>query len=223
MFESAAGFITYTLLGLSKGGRMADSLAFFMADSAKILFILFAMISAIGFARSYISLSKIKSKTADRSPFLSAVAASMFGAVTPFCSCSSVPIFLSFIKGGVPLGTAFAFLITSPLVNEYLVVLMIGAFGFKVALAYVLLGMGLGIAAGMAIGTLNLDSQIEQDFMKSARMEGDLAFPDFTSRVKYGIDEALGIVRKIWLWVLAGVGIGALIHNYVPDAVIQSV
>jgi uncharacterized membrane protein YraQ (UPF0718 family) len=148
----------------------------------------------------------------------------LFGAVTPFCSCSSIPIFFAFLKAGAPLGVMFSFLITSPVVNEYVVVLMLGFFGWKIALAYVASGMAIGIAAGIILGKMKLERYLVEDFTVNGDAAG--SFPEFRtlkSRVVFGWNEAITITRRVWLWVVAGVGLGAVIHNYVPKESIQAV
>ena len=223
MFELAAQWLTYTLMGLERGTKLSGAMEFFFYDSMKITALLFGMIFVIGVLRSYISLAAVRRWTGDKNPVLSALGASVFGAVTPFCSCSSVPIFLSFIKGGIPMSTAFAFLITSPLVNEYLVVLMLGVFGLKITIAYVAAGMGMGVAAGLIIGKLNLERFLERDMATNNTAEDGPVFTGFKQRLAFGLHEAADITKKVWIWVLVGVALGSLIHNYVPQGTISAV
>lgn len=149
--------------------------------------------------------------------------ASFFGAITPFCSCSSIPLFIGFLKAGVPLGVTFAFLITSPIINEYLVVLMIGFFGWKITLLYIASGLIIGVTSGIVLGKLKLEQYIVDDIRTDSADENGKIYETFASRLKFGIDEAISIVRKIWIWILVGIGIGAIIHNYVPDEIIQTI
>jgi uncharacterized membrane protein YraQ (UPF0718 family) len=148
--------------------------------------------------------------------------AALFGAITPFCSCSSVPIFISLLKAGVPLGVTFSFLITSPIINEYLVILMAGEFGIPVTLAYVASGLFIGTAAGAILGKLKLRHLLERDFIQSNQKTSEITTFNFLSRLRYGFDEAVSVIRQIWLWVIVGVGIGAFIHNYVPQETIHA-
>lgn len=224
MFQPVAQWLTYSVLGLARGSQAAGVAEFFFYDSLKIITLLFGMIFVIGVLRSYISLEAVRRWTGEKNPLLSAMGASVFGAITPFCSCSSVPIFLSFVKAGIPMGTAFAFLVTSPLVNEYLVVLMAGVFGIKVAAAYVAAGMAMGIAAGLVMGKLKLEKYLEHEF--SANGEAVASAPVFTAfkqRLRFGFNEAAAVTKSVWLWVLVGVAAGAAIHNYIPQDVIKSV
>jgi len=148
--------------------------------------------------------------------------AALFGAVTPFCSCSSIPLFFGFLKAGAPLGITFSFLITSPLINEYLVVLMIGLFGWKITALYVLSGLFIGIVSGIILGRLKLERFLVADFIGQANGNSDTThYPHLFSRIQFGYNEAISIVKKIWIWILLGVGVGAFIHNYVPQETIQ--
>ncbi|MDD4004561.1 MAG: permease [Elusimicrobiaceae bacterium] len=223
MFELASQWLTYSILGLARGTKLAGAAEFFFYDSFKIITLLFGMIFVIGVLRSYLSLAAVRGWTGGKNPLVSAAGAAVFGAITPFCSCSSVPIFLSFIKAGIPLGTAFSFLITSPLVNEYLVVLMAGVFGLKVAAAYAVTGMLTGMAAGLLIGRLKLDRFLERGFSATGEPGADPVFKNFRARMTFGCKEATAITAKVWLWVLAGVAVGAAIHNYVPQDYIRTV
>ena len=201
---------------------MEEAIRFFIYDSAKILLLLFVMISVMGFLRSYVSRRKIREWLGGSHEIIGSFFAVLFGALTPFCSCSSIPIFLGLVKAGVPLGITFSFLVTSPLINEYLVVLMIGFFGIKIAAIYVVSGLIIGMVSGLIIGRMKLEGNIESRFMycDEAGQEEE-SFPDLASRIKYGFREGWSIVSWIWKWVLLGVGIGALIHNFVPNEAIQ--
>ncbi|MBU4266989.1 MAG: permease [Candidatus Altiarchaeales archaeon] len=217
MLES---FCDWLILSLGLGdSALGQTLHFFIYDSVKIILLLFFMIAAIGFLRSYIPQRKIKGWLSGKKG-LSYLFASLFGAITPFCSCSSIPIFISFLEAGVPLGPAFAFLVTSPLINEYLAVLMFGFFGWKITLAYIGLGILLGTVSGIVIGRLKMEDQIVADLVSSNGNDNE--FTNLKSRIDYGIQEAITIVRKLWPWIILGVGIGALIHGFVPEEFIQN-
>lgn len=223
MLQQIIDQIVYGWLGFSRESQLAAVLHFFIYDSVKILLLLFVMISVVGLLRSYIPHYKIRNWLSGRkatSHFFAAV----FGAVTPFCSCSSIPIFLGLVKAGVPLGVTFSFLITSPLINEYLVVLMLGFFGWKITLAYVVSGMLIGGISGFVLGQMKLEQYLERDIVAadSSEIEDERKFENFRARIRFGLREGRGILRDIWLWVLAGVALGAAIHNYVPDEWIQS-
>ena len=223
MLQLAVDWLTYSILKLDSGSRLGSSINFFIYDSVKIMLLLFVMIAAIGFLRSLISQQKIKSWITGTKGWGNFFA-SLFGAVTPFCSCSSIPIFISFLKAGVPLGITFSFLITSPLINEYLVVLMLGFFGWKITLAYVISGMAIGIVSGIILGRMKLERYIEKDIVAENTEEvSEIKYKGIKQRVIFGIQESNSIVRKLWIWVLIGVGLGALIHNYVPEEAIRAI
>jgi len=148
--------------------------------------------------------------------------AALFGAITPFCSCSSIPIFISLLKAGVPLGVTFSFLITSPIINEYLVILMIGEFGLPVTIAYIGSGLLIGTLGGAILGKLKLEKHLESDIIASAHKDSNVIAHTLTTRLRYGWDESVSLIQQIWLWVIVGVGIGAFIHNYIPQETIHS-
>lgn len=203
--------------------RWVESLNFFISDSISIIVLLFVMITFIGFFRTYIPQQKLKKWLSNKRYGTSNLVASMFGAITPFCSCSSIPIFLSFIKAGVPLGVTFSFLITSPIVNEYLVVLMFALFGAKITIAYVISGILIGTISGIVIEKLKLDKYILKDIRKKSILKENKKLLNIKERFNYGINEGKAIIKKLWIWIIVGVGIGAIIHNYVPNQAISNI
>ena len=222
MLEEIISWILFTFFKLNPELKWVDSLNFFINDSIKIILLLFIMILVIGFLRTYFPQEKIK-KWISKSKFGSGnFFASLFGAMTPFCSCSSIPLFISFLEAGIPLGVTFSFLITSPLVNEYLVILMLGFFGCKITLAYVISGMFIGMISGLILGKMKLEKHLEKDLI-SKNVKKEIKFKTIKDRLKFGLNEAVSITKKLWLWILIGVGIGAIIHNYVPSEFIQSI
>lgn len=222
MLKSIVDWIIYSVFGINSS--WAEPLNFFIYDSVKIILLLFVMIFVIGFLRTYLPKDKIKEWIIRKKYGLGNLTASLFGAITPFCSCSSIPIFLGFLKAGVPLGITFSFLITSPLVNEYLVILMLGFFGWKIALAYVITGIFIGVVSGLILGRMKLEKYLVKDLIsENNKAEKAVKYSSIKKRVYFGLHEAVSITKKIWLWILIGVGIGAVIHNYVPSELIQSV
>jgi len=222
MLQKIVDYLLYGILGLNPISRVAQSINFFFYDTIKILLLLFVFIAIVGFFRTYISPVKVRKWLSEKKYGIGNIVSSLFGAITPFCSCSSIPIFLSFIKTGVPLGVTFSFLITSPLVNEYLVVLMLGFFGWKITALYVLSGVLLGIILGIVLGKLGLEKHLEKDIVQSSEIK-EQKYSDLKQRAVFGLNEAVSIVKKIWIWVIIGVGAGAVIHNYIPAEVIQSI
>ncbi len=223
MLQLIADRIVYSLLRFPADSPLAAALSFFIYDAFKILLLLYGMIAVLGFFRTYLPQEKLKKWIGGEKGWGNLFAA-LFGAVTPFCSCSSIPLFFSFLKAGIPLGIAFSFLITSPLVNEYLVVLMLGFFGWKITIAYIASGLTLGITCGILLGKMGLESHLVEDLLPQNTPGGkEPASRSFKERVVFGLREANGTVRKLWPWILAGVAVGALIHNYVPQELIRSI
>ena len=215
-------WILYDFIGLDSSSRLFQSINFFIYDSIKIIFLLFFMILAIGFIRTYIPQNKVKEWLSGKKKGVGNLMASLFGAITPFCSCSSIPIFLSFLEAGIPLGVTFSFLITSPLVNEYLAVLMLGFFGWKITLVYVLSGILIGVASGLILGSMRLEKHLVKDLISSnSKQIKEIKYTNTKKRLQFGLNESISITKKLWIWVLIGVGVGAAIHNYVPSELIQ--
>lgn len=222
MLQSAADWAVYSFLRMNPESRLAGAVNFFIYDSIKMFLLLFVFISFLGFLRSFLDERLIKAWLS-RNKFTASFYAACFGAVTPFCSCSSIPLFLSFVKMGIPLGVMFSFLITSPMINEYLAVLMFGFFGWKITVLYILSGLMVGITGGLILGKLKLEKYLERDLMTlDARELNKKEFKTFLDRARFGFSEAVDILKRLWMWILVGVGIGAIIHNYVPEEMIRS-
>jgi uncharacterized protein len=222
MFQVIADTIVYSLLGLDPATRIAAMLNFFIYDYLKIMFFLFLMVSIIGFIRSFIPYSSIKRWATTKNKFLGYIGAGIFGAVTPFCSCSSIPIFLSMLRAGVPIGVSFSFLASSPLVDQYIAVIMLTVFGWKITLAYILIGIIIGIFAGFIVEKLGMGKYMEKDLVLKAEKIKDEKHKNLKSRIIYGVKDAWQIIKKLWLWIMAGVMLGAVIHNLVPAEFIQT-
>ncbi len=214
--DPAEFFSFWAVEQLGLEGRAAEAVQFFIYDSIKILVLLFVMIFIMGIVRSYIDRKKMAEFLGKKIPVVPNLFASGLGAITPFCSCSSVPIFLGFVEGGIPLGVSFSFLITSPLVNEYVAVMMFGFFGFEITAAYIAVGIVLGVVAGMIIGKAGMEKYIVKDLNIAPKKDVH------GSRIKFAFHEAVSVIKKLWIFILFGVGIGALIHGFVPDEAINS-
>jgi len=224
MLLKFADWLVYDTLDFSPETKLGAAVNFFVYDSVKILLLLFALIFIIGVIRTFLPQQEIK-KWMGRRGMAGNCFAALFGAVTPFCSCSSIPIFLGFLEAGIPLGVTFSFLITSPLINEYLVILMLGFFGWKITVLYVISGLFIGVVSGLILGRMNLEQYLVPDLIKKRGAENgaDESYPSFVSRLKFGWEESVSITKKIWIWVLVGVGVGAGIHNYIPQETIQGI
>jgi len=220
--EQAANFLTYDLFKLPAGSQLGSSIAFFLYDAPKVLMLLVLIIFGVGIIRSFFSPERTRKLLAGKREFFGNVLAGSLGIITPFCSCSAVPLFIGFVETGIPLGVTLSFLIASPMINEVALVMLYGMFGWKVALAYLVTGLLIAIIAGWVIGKLKMERYIE-DWVFDVNMSGtdtvdsDMIFED---RIFYGLNAVREIVGKVWPFVLAGIAVGAGIHGYVPEGVL---
>jgi uncharacterized protein len=208
----------YDLLGLDETSRLGSALHFFLYDTAKILLLIGGLIFVIGMARAAIPPERIRDLVSARHVAVGFVLAAAFGAVTPFCSCSSVPLFIGFVAAGVPLGITLTFLITSPLINEVGVVMLAGMVGWEIAALYVVTGMAMAIAAGVLLSRFDLDRWIEP-FVHEVAVpvaSADGGRPTLADRVEAAREETRDIVRSVLPYVLVGIALGAGIHGWVP-------
>ena len=219
-----ADWIVYDVLHLQQGKHLTEALHFFIYDSVKILLLLFVIVFLMGIVNSYFPIDKVRNYLSRKKLYgLEYLMASLFGVVTPFCSCSSVPLFIGFVKGGIPLGVTFAFLVTSPLVNEVAVGLFLGLFGWKTTLIYVLSGILLGTISGMILQRLRLERYLTpwvKQVLANAQREQD-AFvagkQTFKQRLPVIWQETRNILKGVVPYVIAGIAIGGLMHGYIPE------
>ena len=208
------------LLGLDPDARVTESLHFFLFDTVKIALLLTGIIFVITVARSYMSVERTRALLGGRREGVGNVMAAGLGVVTPFCSCSAVPAFIGFVAAGVPIGVTLSFLIASPLVNEVAIGLLLTMFGFEVTLAYVGAGVSVAIVAGWVLGRLGVERWVEP-FVFETRLGGqlvdDTAALTFNQRLQMGAEEVASILRRIWLYLLVGIGLGAVIHGWAPE------
>lgn len=218
-----ADWFTYDLLRLDTVGRLGSSVAFFSYDAPKVLMLLGLVVYAVGIIRTFFSPATTRGLLAGRRESAGNVMAAGLGIVTPFCSCSAVPLFIGFVTAGVPLGVTFSFLISAPMVNEIALVLLYGLFGWRVALLYLSMGLLIAIVAGWVIGRLKVERLVEPWVYET--MAGEVAEerPLFTERLRSGLDAVREIVAKTWPYVLAGIAVGAVIHGYVPENFMASI
>ena len=210
-------WFTYGLLGLA-AGRLALAVEFFVFEAPKVLMLLVLVVFFVGIIRTFFTPERTRAILAGKRESAGNVMAAMLGIVTPFCSCSAVPLFLGFVESGVPLGVTFSFLIAAPMINEVAVVLLFGLFGFKVAATYISTGLAIAIFSGWVIGRLHMEKHVEPWVYElqasGAAYEGEsLSWPD---RVRGGFTAVREIVGKVWIYVVAGIAVGAGIHGYVP-------
>ena len=204
---------------MAQGARLSGALEFFIYDTIKIFLLLSVIIFAVSIIRSYFPPERTKKILSHKREFIGNILAALLGIVTPFCSCSAVPLFIGFVEAGVPLGVTFSFLISSPMVNEVAVVLLWGLFGWKIALIYMGTGLLVAIIAGMTIGKLKLEKWVEEYVykIKSLGAPADIARQTFKDRIVYARENTADILKKVWAYVIVAIGIGGFIHGYVPE------
>jgi uncharacterized membrane protein YraQ (UPF0718 family) len=215
VLKEAVDYLTIDIMGLSS--HLNDSVNFFIYDTIKIWLLLISIVFVVSYLRTYFNTEYVRAHLQDKPPFYGNVLAALFGIITPFCSCSAIPLFLGFIQARIPIGVTFSFLISSPMNNEIAIALLFGLFGLKVTLIYIGFGLLVAIFGGYFIGKMNMQKYILLDVTP---MQGELDDVKIELTCKQRAKEAweytMDIFKKIWLYVLIGVGIGALIHGYIP-------
>ncbi len=231
VFTILADWVTYQLLGLEKGIKLSDAIHFFIEDTSKILVLLLVMIYLIALVRASLNVEKVRDYLSGKKRIVGYSMGSVFGAITPFCSCSSIPVFLGFTSAGIPLGITMAFLITSPLVNEIAVLLLISLLGWKFTLLYVFAGMAIGMVSGWFLDLIGADRWLQpfaakalNNAQRSTKEQVDHQTNKITLQQRhiFAKSETQEIFRRVWKWVLIGVGVGAALHGYVPDGWIEA-
>ncbi len=219
MFDAIASFIVYRWFGLDAADRGAAALHFFIADSVKIFVLLLAIIYVMGLLRALLSPERVREYVRGKPKWLARSTAITLGAVTPFCSCSSVPLFIGFVEAGIPLGVTFSFLIASPMINEVAAVILVGILGWKLAALYVVSGLTVAYLGGIAMERFRPERWVEEYVWNIHMGQSNLPQPDrsLRGRHRYALGEVKEIVGRIWKWVLAGIAVGALFHGYVPE------
>jgi uncharacterized membrane protein YraQ (UPF0718 family) len=213
-----ADWLTYSVLGLAPTSRLGLSVDFFLYDVPKVLILLAVVIFFVAIIRSFFPPEKTRKLLSHSRLYAGNVAAALLGIVTPFCSCSAVPLFIGFVESGVPLGVTFSFLIASPMINEVAIILLWGLFGWKITLLYIVSGLFIAITSGIIIGKLGLESWVE-DYVYQIRMgdAGELAQQTWPEKFAYARGYVGEIVGKVWPYVIVGIGIGAVMHGYIPN------
>ena len=218
-------FFSYSLLGLEKGSHLGEAIQFFVYDTPKVMMLLTLIVFVIGMLRSFFTQERTRKYLAGKRETAGNVMAAMLGIVTPFCSCSAVPLFLGFVQAGVPLGVTFSFLIAAPMVNEVAVILLYGLLGWKVAAIYLGTGLLIAIISGWVIGRFKLEHWIE-DWVQEMRSTEAVIIEEkltWSDRIDRGREAVRDIIGKVWIYVIAGIGVGAAIHGYVPEAFMASI
>ena len=229
MIQQFADWLIYDICGIDATTHLGEALNFFVYDTLKIIILLFVISIAMGIINAYFPVERLRNFLTSRKLYgMQYLLASLFGAITPFCSCSSIPLFIGFVKGGIPLGVTFSFLITSPLVNEVAVAMFAGTFGWKVTAVYVVSGICLGVIGGYVLGRMRLEKNLSpwvQQMLQTSSIpqeEMEASPSSLIGRLPQIAKEALGIVRGVLLYVIIGIGIGAAIHGYVPSGFFEA-
>ncbi|BDI05567.1 permease [Sphaerotilus microaerophilus] len=212
-------------LPVARDSHLGGALQFFFYDTPKVLLLLTAVVFVMGMVNSYFTPERTRALLAGRSEGLANVLAATLGIVTPFCSCSAVPLFIGFVQAGVPLGVTFSFLISAPMVNEVALALLFGLFGWRIALLYLALGLTVAIVAGWVIGRLRMEAHLEDWVRDMPRLQATAQADDLdlADRIGAGLVSVREIVGKVWPYILAGIAIGAAIHGWVPQDFMASI
>ena len=219
-WQRAVDALIYKTLGFDPDSAAGSALDFFLYDTVKIFVLLGVIVFAITFARSFFPTEKVREWLEGKHPLTGHVAAALFGIVTPFCSCSAIPLFLGFIQARIPLGVTFSYLISAPMNNEIAIAMLFSLFGWKVTLLYIGMGLAVAVVAGIVIGKMDLEDEV---LIKPPPLEGqgtDLPSVSLGERLREARDATMDILRKVGLYILIGVGVGAWIHGYVPSDLI---
>lgn len=216
--QTFADWLTYSVFNILPDTTLSGAVNFFIYDTIKIFILLAVIIFIVSIIRSYLPPEKIRNILSHKNKYVDNIAASLLGIITPFCSCSAIPLFLGFVQAGVPLGATFSFLVASPMINEVALVLLLGMFGWKIAMIYIVSGLFISIFSGIVIGKLKVENLVES-FVYQNTINVDVNLPTMTKkeRIVYARDYTLDILKKVWLYVLVGIGVGAWIHGYVPS------
>jgi uncharacterized protein len=223
--KRAAEFLAFTALGLIPGSHVGDAVSFFFYDTPKVIMLLTLIVFGIGIIRSFFTPEKTRQILAGKKTIVGNSLAALLGVVTPFCSCSAVPLFIGFVQAGVPLGVTFSFLVSAPMVNEIALVLLFGLFGWKIAVLYLVTGLCIALFAGIIIGKLGMEKHVEgwvyvMRMGNSAGMDVGMTWSD---RIEYGRQAVRDIVLKVWPYIVAGILVGAAIHGFVPQGLMAKI
>jgi len=216
VLEDFSGWVVFSVLGMNPGDMLAESLNFFIYDTIKVMLLLAFMTFLVGIIRTFVTPARVRKWLGGRKEGVGNVLAALLGVPTPFCSCSAVPLFIGFVEAGVPLGVTFSFLISAPLVNEIALAMLFGLFGWEVALLYAGTGLFIAVFAGILIGRLGLEKEVEGFVYESTLGKTKDKRFTWAERVEFAKCQMLGIVGKVGPYIILGVGLGAIIHGFVP-------
>ena len=216
MLQTFADYVAYTLFGLLPNSHLGAAVDFFIYDTIKIFLMLAIIIFFVSLIRSFFPPERTKKILSHKREYVGNILAALLGIVTPFCSCSAVPVFIGFVESGVPLGVTFSFLISSPMVNEVALILLWGMFGWQIATIYIATGITVAIVGGLVIGKLKLEHLVEEYVYNIKMGETELAALAWRERFEYAWEYVVDILKKVWLYVIIGIAIGGLMHGYAP-------
>ena len=216
MLKQFADYLVFTLFSLQPGSRSGEALDFFIYDTLKIFLLLTAIIFVVAIIRTSFPPERTKRLLSHKREYVGNILAALLGIVTPFCSCSAVPLFIGFVESGIPLGVTFSFLISSPMVNEVALIMLWGLFGWKIALIYIGTGLLVAIVAGIVIGKLKMERYVQDYVWEMQVGSSEITVMTFREKIDYAREYTLELLKKIWPYVVVGVGLGAFIHGYVP-------
>lgn len=217
MIKRFADYLTFTLMGLKPGSHGGEALNFFIYDTIKIFLLLCTIIFVVAIIRSSFPPERTKRILSHKREYIGNVMAALLGVVTPFCSCSAVPLFIGFVESGVPLGVTFSFLVSSPMVNEVALIMLWGMFGWKIALIYIGTGLLVAIVSGIVIGRLKMEKHVQDYVWEMQVGSQEIVLMSFGEKLQYARDYTRDLLKKVFPYVVIGVGIGAFIHGYVPQ------
>ena len=225
VLKRASEYLSYSIFHLTPGSHFGDAVSFFLYDTPKVLMLLTLIVFGIGILRSFFTPEKTRALLAGKKTVVGNIFAALLGVVTPFCSCSAVPLFIGFVQAGVPLGVTFSFLISAPMVNEIALVLLFGLFGFKIAALYLATGLSIALFAGMVIGKLRMEKHVEGWVFEMRMNASTVASPALTwvDRIDAGWQAVTDIVVKVWPYIVAGILVGAVIHGWVPAGLMAKI
>jgi len=216
MLKQFADWLVFETIGLIPGSRTGEALNFFVYDTLKIFLLLTTIIFVVAIIRTSFPPEKTKRMLSHKREYVGNILAALLGIVTPFCSCSAVPLFIGFVESGVPLGVTFSFLISSPMVNEVALIMLWGLFGWKIALIYIGAGLLVAIFGGIIIGKLKMEKYVQDYVWEMQVGNAEITSMNFREKLDYARQYTLELLKKIWPYVVVGVGLGAFIHGYVP-------
>jgi len=217
MLKSFADYIIFHLLAIPSDTHLGEALNFFLYDTIKIFLLLSVIIFLVAIIRSYFPPERTRRILSREREYVGNGLAGLLGIVTPFCSCSAVPLFIGFVESGVPLGVTFSFLVSSPMINEVALVLLLGLFGWRIALLYIGTGLIVSFVSGVAIGKMRMERYVQEYVYQMKVGSGDIAQQTFREKLEYARDYTRDLLKRIWPYVLIGIGVGGFIHGYVPS------